>query len=984
MDVDLLRPGMIPIAPNTKLWFEFLIEPSLLEEHLNKSHADPSATELLIKFLYSSMERPKDLPLIDIDDLMDNSRIDKKIEYRKRKKYECLKILAMKIVSFWEWDLNILQTRVPISLQIIFVQDLLDLVSNGLNLIDFESHSAIENLSQLKDEQIFAIALFHRWTLTVIINYTLSKKSSFTLGPVQDGNEDVLLKLEMQSELSEKMLLRLIDLKRSSYTIPTINTFDPPNELKPLSCHWFKGLTVSSAEFLSQIMYDYAKYKFFKAQYEEAGIYFKKCKELNMNLTPSSFHKIKLEELNGFCAACSSEITDNSSLLMQFLYSTQTNHNGILRILETDNQIMEIPMFLRDSLELDLASMLSLGKFTASRDMLLHINTLNAIRRASVTSGEIVLLPPEDYVTKIKFNLRGPDIFLKDLKLCMQIKDKKFRKNIKMFVCNVLLKCPKNLVKDILKDDHEEIRELFGDEDIHKLLTLPEDIPTVNIDMSKRLNRLKITQINNINVQKLLLKNKISIEYDPSNLRNLLQQLHKMDMDPMFSILDINYEWQVPLPLQSLLIGLPNGLFKYLVIILIAKSKEMIKLNDFERAKLLLREAETETKVNNNIMYSKIRQLISWEGLYTEMLQFQNEFKNFAIGDLVERCKQCLEFVQSDNLIPRQEIAEQCILTLLNVGEWEYLTKRHYNCFKLPLAIAYTCLDVNKFKGTKKSAKEVWDLILPVFDYGYSATNKRPLDGDPQCTQNRVLSQSDMMRVFLSLRDQNAIQIVLSLLAKIQNFLRDESAMELIMPFLNIWPVIPNGMSIPLRNITEVLGIVLTESLKYHPNHIILLKLKGDLQYVMGHYSSAMKWYLEAIVIVSDYFARPVLKPMIEDYVYKRMMKCCMQMQNFTQAAILCLFQEEIDYATAYKCASETNSCDALDEYYDYIWDINLLEFLIYWHTKLNHQEHRQKLLKTIGALELNANNNEEIKREAANIRKLKFLRALSQQYVHP
>jgi len=39
------------------------------------------------------------------------------------------------------------------------------------------------------------------------------------------------------------------------------------------------------------------------------------------------------------------------------------------------------------------------------------------------------------------------------------------------------------------------------------------------------------------------------------------------------------FQWQVPLPLQSLLIGLPNGLFKFLVIILIAKSKEMIKLN---------------------------------------------------------------------------------------------------------------------------------------------------------------------------------------------------------------------------------------------------------------------------------------------------------------------------------------------------------------------------------------------------------------------
>lgn len=46
---------------------------------------------------------------------------------------------------------------------------------------------------------------------------------------------------------------------------------------------------------------------------------------------------------------------------------------------------------------------------------------------------------------------------------------------------------------------------------------------------------------------------------------------------------------------------------------------------------MLLQEAETETKIGNNIIYSKIRQLISWEGLYIEMLQFQYEFKNFGL-----------------------------------------------------------------------------------------------------------------------------------------------------------------------------------------------------------------------------------------------------------------------------------------------------------------------------------------------------------------
>jgi integrator complex subunit 8 len=38
--------------------------------------------------------------------------------------------------------------------------------------------------------------------------------------------------------------------------------------------------------------------------------------------------------------------------------------------------------------------------------------------------------------------------------------------------------------------------------------------------------------------------------------------------------------------------------------------------------------------------------------------------------------------------------------------------------------------------------------------------------------------------------------------------------------------------------------------------------------------------------------------------------------------------------------------------------------------------------IKVIGLLELNANNNEEIQREAANIRKSRFLRAMARQYV--
>lgn len=72
----------------------------------------------------------------------------------------------------------------------------------------------------------------------------------------RDGNEDVLSKLEMLSELSEKMLLRFTELKRPFYVIPTMEVFHAPNEFQPLSCHWWDGHTVSSAEFISQVFID--------------------------------------------------------------------------------------------------------------------------------------------------------------------------------------------------------------------------------------------------------------------------------------------------------------------------------------------------------------------------------------------------------------------------------------------------------------------------------------------------------------------------------------------------------------------------------------------------------------------------------------------------------------------------------------------------------------------------------------------------------
>lgn len=101
-------------------------------------------------------------------------------------------------------------------------------------------------------------------------------------------------------------------------------------------------------------------------------------------------------------------------LIINFFHSYYLTYlssiQDIIKILQTDNQQREIPLSYRDSLELDLASNLASGKFTASRDLLFQIQTLNVIRRLVEGSAYPSVL---DYVTKLNTFRKGSTILTK-------------------------------------------------------------------------------------------------------------------------------------------------------------------------------------------------------------------------------------------------------------------------------------------------------------------------------------------------------------------------------------------------------------------------------------------------------------------------------------------------------------------------------------------------------------------------------------------
>lgn len=131
MDVDLLRPGTVPISPDTVLWFEFLLNPKLLKEHLSKASPgecsihqnttirglsymynilDPSATDLITKF---SSVMP---PLQETNKILNEAKpVDPEnpssptlciIEAEKySKKHLALKVLCLKVAAALQWNL---------------------------------------------------------------------------------------------------------------------------------------------------------------------------------------------------------------------------------------------------------------------------------------------------------------------------------------------------------------------------------------------------------------------------------------------------------------------------------------------------------------------------------------------------------------------------------------------------------------------------------------------------------------------------------------------------------------------------------------------------------------------------------------------------------------------------------------------------------------------------------------------------------------
>ncbi|GAB1866809.1 Integrator complex subunit 8 [Camponotus japonicus] len=1001
MDVDLLRPGTVPISPDTILWFEFLLNPSLLQKHLSKPFPDPLATDLIIKFMtINSEQREIEAKTIEteLNDIKSNGAA------KWCHKNLALKILSLKVAAYLKWDLDILEKKLPLPIQLTLLQDLFYITAEVTVEIPTIPEIFIETAS---DQVLFTLVLYHRWLLRAIIYRALSNKQPkqqlLHIPGTQESTyvppnivDDIIRKLEAHIPNSVSVLNAVLQMSDIKPKIPSFDTFQMLTEdSTEVKQNWENMCLINIDEFKCQIHYDLAMFHLLREEYQDAKHHIKQAKELYNHFNPAEkivYCKVQKEFLDGCCLACEVPLEDITPSLTQRLQSSiKDQYTNILQILQADNVFREIPQVYRDNLELDVQGGLVNRKFVVARDLLLQIQSLNLVRK--ILDNSIIL---GDYITEIKAaGTKGLDILFWALDNVLEkatVADKKRISRYLLYLINTA--DVEGFASKIL--NNSTFSSLFDETElaVFQQAVTSNEIVLPNLLLQNDWGIPSVPYIQSARIEVFELEQKLIESYDCHTIRETLIHLDgKKRMKPLWHV---NSCWELPIPLQSVVMSLPRGFIQDYSYVLLAKSRELVTFKNFDSAiellKMLDKELQENMKSGGSLVF-KLCKLVSWECLLVEIWKCFNAWPATNVCDMqsmVARSKQCLGALEaSDQLIPRQEIIEYCVVFLLNMAEWDYLTslEKRWSYTEFAAAISGVCQDIVKYKGTRKFSRDAWDMILVAFGPNRDQSQKRSNSGSSGSGASKDIAASIAVTL-TRLREPMVLTVVISLLARLRNVLRDESSLELYTQYLSLWPAgVPNANSYNIRYIGELLFQLLTQALKYYPCNVPWLRLMGDLNFVLAYYESAMKYYLEAIMVASDLFSQPTPRTQIDDLVYRRMIKCCAHLQCYTQAVVLCQFLEEVDYTLAFKMAgSDQKSCaaaDAMDAYYHCIWDTTILEYLIYLHTKRGEHHRKQLAIKVIGLLELNSNNNEEIQREAANIRKAKFLRALAKQYVY-
>uniref|UniRef100_A0A8C1E6A6 Integrator complex subunit 8 n=1 Tax=Cyprinus carpio carpio TaxID=630221 RepID=A0A8C1E6A6_CYPCA len=946
--------GSRPCTPPQASWFEFLLDPSLLEQHLRGLHPDPSPVQLIVQFLEQASK-----PSVN-----EQNQVQPPADNRRNR---TLKLMALKVAAHLTWDLNLLEKGLTIPVLNMLLNEFLCVsrVPPGVKHVDLD-------LSTLPPTTAMAVLIYNRWAIRTIVLSSFPEKQTKP-GPHQlnmmslvqqekELTENILSVLREQATDSITVLEGALNIKKDFY-IHTLRSLDllaaDPSTANGETESSTAGLRISADHLHCQVHYDLGGIYFQQgcsdpSVYEKAKEHFRKARELLTKLDSSaSLCCVDEQRLAGYWSACktlteTSDPGESQHTPYGQISCFMRNHDygALIEAFIRDNVTLSLPHSFRHSIQLELLHKLQQGD-RALEEVCHKLCVCNAVRDAleggvlGVSFHQLLIKPSKNTIS-----------FL--LEVCTRSLDKEHRSETSKRKMAIFIKTVCNRLEDVslafMVSSHKLFMELLQDEEKKILMEqMRKSSATVNLSAKPLPSFYDIPASTSVNISQL--EQQLILSLDPRHIRQILIELHGMAERPF---------WRV-------------------------NSK------DFAHARQLFTAClELVTEFSPKLRQVMLNELLLMEVRGHEAGAAEGNMER-PPPDLVSRVRGYLE-MRIHDLPLRQIVGEECVVFMLNWRENEYLTLQvpqslvNSNPYiKLGQLIASTCKELPGPKESRRTAKELWEVVVQICSV--SSQHKRSSDGRVSLLKQRessmgILPRSKFMTFMKKLREPLVLTTLISLFVRLHNIVRDDIVNEVTAEHISIWPSsLANLQSVDVEAVVVTLKELVNYALSLNPNNQSWLCTQADIYFVTNQYSAAMHYYLQAGTVCSDYFTKPVPPDVYTDQVLKRMIKCCSLLNCHTQVAVLCQFLREVDYMTAFKALQEQNSHDSMDSFYDYIWDVTILEYLTYIHHKRGESDKRQVAIKAIGQTELNSSNPEEVLQLAAQKRKKKFLQALAKLY---
>uniref|UniRef100_A0A673HAI5 Integrator complex subunit 8-like n=1 Tax=Sinocyclocheilus rhinocerous TaxID=307959 RepID=A0A673HAI5_9TELE len=961
-----------PCTPPQASWFEFLLDPSLLEQHLQGPHPDPSPVQLIVQFLEQASK-----PSVN-----EQNQVQPPADNRRNR---TLKLMALKAAAHLTWDLKELEKGLTIPVLNMLLNELLCVsrVPPGVKHVDLD-------LSTLPPTTAMAVLVYNRWAIRTIVLSSFPEKQTKP-GPHQlnmmslvqqekELTENILSVLREQATDSITVLEGALNIKKDFY-IHTLRTLDllaaDPSTANGETESSTAGLRISADHLHCQVHYDLGGIYFQQgcsdpSVYEKAREHFRMARELLTKLDSSaSLCCVDEQRLAGYWSACktltgASDPSESQHSPYGQISCFMRNHDygALIEAFIRDNVTFILPNSFRHSIQLELLHKLQQGD-RALEEVCHKLCVCNAVRDAleggvlSVSFHQLLLKPSKNTIS-----------FL--LEVCARSMDKEHSSETCKRKMALFIKTVCNRLEDVslafMVSSHKLFMELLQDEEKKILMEqMRKSSATVNLSAKPLPSFYDIPASASVNISQL--EQQLILSLDPRHIRQILIELQGMAERPFWRV---NSKWEVPVDYVNVILAIKDNLTRDLVYILMAKGLHCISIKDFAHARQLFTAClELVTEFSPKLRQVMLNELLLMEVRGHEAGAAEGNMER-PPPDLVSRVRGYLE-IRIHDLPLRQIVGEECVVFMLNWRENEYLTLQvpqslvNSNPYiKLGQLIASTCKELPGPKESRRTAKELWEVVVQICSV--SSQHKRSSDGRVSLLKQRESSLGILPRIGTIMGKSYFCGLIDVFFISIS---QDDIVNEVTAEHISIWPSsLANLQSVDVEAVVITLKELVNYALSLNPNNQSWLCTQADIYF--GKLKLCMNETLHS------YCKDPTLRDVTDTQLHwliHDVLVCTLQV------AVLCQFLREVDYMTAFKALQEQNSHDSMDSFYGYIWDVTILEYLTYIHHKRGEGDKRQVAIKAIGQTELNSSNPEEVLQLAAQKRKKKFLQALAKLY---